>query len=99
MALICTGIIQPLFICQGAPGQVQPEETLELLLGAAGGMLTWLLEQAGLWADPVEVILWFFNGSLCCALDAEQKVLGNGWHWQDGVELLSHPSSPVSMVV
>lgn len=72
VALICKGIIQPGFICQGAAGQVQPEESLEhccWLLFAVRGILTWVLEQVGLWDDPVEVILWFFKGSLSWMLD------------------------------
>lgn len=63
-------------------------------------------EWVGLWDDPAEVILWFCKGSWCCVLDAEQRLLGNGWHGCDRVELLagmgqplSHPSSPVSMLV
>lgn len=103
VALTCKGIIQPWFICQGAPGQVQPKQALEhccccccWVLFAVRGMLTWVLEQVGLWDDPVQVILWFFKGSSCCVLDAEQRVLGNGCRWRDGVELLAGPGEPLT---
>lgn len=48
----CKGIIQPHFICQGAPGQVQSEETLEhcccgWVLFAVRGMWTWVLSGLG----------------------------------------------------